>query len=424
MAYELIKEEGDKRVVQFRMDASDLNRVFQKVKKTISKEAKIPGFRAGHVPDSILDKRFGNLIVAEVADKTHKQLTAGLFDDFDWVLADKDPEFDNVLPVEGEDYLYTVTYSVFQTPEPKDYKGIKLVVPSYDPEKAVEETLQHIRRQFVSFDTTDKPAAENDLVVLTYPDPRGNASSAPKELSAVIGQNDIGPGFDELITGVVSGDSFTMQMKVDKGAEPGLKGPSHTFTVKEVKAHSYPELDDDFAARSGGYSTIDELRQKVRDDVTNRFTADLKSFTERQAINSLLEKNVFEVPAFMVENLTEEYISRLDDDENDEASRKAAREIAENKVREFLVLREIAIRENLDVPLEQIEEAVEAGDDRSASLDRNRNDKALQFVIDSAVIEEKDIEEHDHDSEDMPVVPWKWVSVEPSESEARSEGEK
>jgi trigger factor len=421
MAYELIKEDGARRIIQFRMDASELNAIFRKIKKDISKEARIPGFRAGHVPDSILEKRFSSLIVSEAAEKAHKQLAAGLFDDFDWVLADSDPEFDNQLPVEGEDYVYTVTYTVFETPEPVDYRGIKLVVPPYSPEKAVLDTLQHIRTQYVSYDETDLPSAENDLVVLTYPDLKGDGSSEPRVFTAVIGHNDMGPGFDELITGVKAGDSFTMQMKVSgSGDDDGLKGSAHTFTVKAVKAHSYPELDDDFAMKSGGYSTIEELRQKIYADVTRSYETDYRSFTEDQAIDCLLKTNVFEVPAFMVENLTQDFISRLPDKDNsDEASRKTAREMAERKVREFLILREIAIKENLDVAGQEIEDDV---DGKAAALDSSRNEKALKFVIDSAVIEEKGIEEQNREAEEMHGVSWRWVSVEPSEAVAGSEG--
>ena len=418
MAYELIKEDGNKRVIQFTMDSADLKKVFRKVKRDISKEVNIKGFRPGHVPDSIIEKKFGNIILSEVAESAHKQLTEGLFDKFDWVLSDNDPEFETVLPVDGEDYVYSVTYHIFQTPEPVDYKEIKLSVPTYDQEKAVEETIDHIRKQFVTFDETDQLSAEGDFVALTYPDPAVKEDSKPKDLTAVIGQNDIGPGFDELITGVKAGDVFTIQVKVEKGDDPGLNGPAHTFTVKEVRVHSLPDLDDEFAAKAGGFETMEEFRQKVRDDVTARFDSEMKSFTERQAIDTMLDSNVFDVPKFMVENLTQDYVSRLEKGDSTEETKKAAGEMAERKVREFLILREIAIREKLEISAEEIDQALATGDSRSSHLDRNRNEKALEFVLSSAVIEEKVQED---DSQKPDTVPWRWASVD--SSEASDEGE-
>lgn len=421
MGYELIEEDGSKKVVRFTMEAADLQKIFRKVKREISKEVNIPGFRPGHIPDTILDKKFGNLIIAEVAEKAHKKLTEGLFDQFDWVLSDEDPQFENLLPVEGEDYIYTVTYITFETPEPVDYNGILITVPTWDPEKTVEETIEHIRRQFVDFAETDEPAAENDLVVLTYPSP-DEEDAELRELSAVIGQNDMGPGFDEIITGVRSGDEFTMQMKVQKGEEQELAGPAHTFTVKEVKAHSYPELNDEFASKAGGFETVDEFREKIREDVTARYEADMKGYRERLAIDTILESNTFDVPNFMVDNLKQDYLSRLDDEEKDESTVKAARDMAERKVREFLLLREIAIRESLEVPEDELAEAIASGDTRSAFVDRNRNEKALEFVLNGAIIEEKEPQEPEKVSEDIDTVPWSWVRVEPELKEAKTEG--
>lgn len=422
MGYELIKEDGAKKVVRFTMPASDLKRLFRKVKRDISKEISIPGFRPGHVPDAILEKRYGNLIIAEVAEMAHKELSEGLFDQYDWVLSDEDPSFENLLPVEGEDYEYTVTYTTFQTPEPVDYREIKLTLPLVDLEKMTEDTMERLRKQFVDFTETDSPAGENDLVVLTYPSP-DKGDDKPRELTAVIGQNDMGPGFDELVTGVKPGDTFTMQMKITKDGAEEMAGPAHTFTVKEVKAHSFPDLDDEFASKAGGFETLDEFRAKVREDLQTRHDAEMKSYKERLAIDSLLDSNEFEVPGFMVDNLKRDFLERLDDEERDEATVKAAEEMAARKVREFLLLREIAIKESLEISEEEIAEAVEQGDTASAYLDRSRNEKALELVLDSAIIEEKEPEEPQEESGDINTVPWRWVSVEPAGEQTETEGE-
>ena len=71
--------------------------------------------------------------------------------------------------------------------------------------------------------------------------------------------------------------------------------------------------------------------------------------------------------------------------------------------------------------MDDIEKALAAGDSRSSYLDRNRNDKALEFVVNSAVIQEKARED---DSLEPETVPWTWVSVDPSVVEESNEGEK
>ncbi|PIE52884.1 trigger factor [Candidatus Fermentibacteria bacterium] len=423
MGYELIQEDGSKKVVRFTMDASDLGKIFRKVKREISKEALIPGFRPGHIPESILQKKFGNLIIAEVAEQAHRSLTEDFFDNFDWVLSDEDPEFENLLPVEGEDYIYTVTYKVFEAPEPVDYREVKVTVPAFDLDKAVNDTIDNIRTQFVEFEPTEDASAEGDMVILSYPAPDNSEDKEPRDISAVIGRNDMGPGFDELVTGVRAGDSFTLQMQMQNTKE-GVETPSvpaHKFTVKEVRSHTYPELDDEFAKKAGGFDDMDKFREKVREDLSERHAAEMKSYKERLAVNAILENNQFDVPAFMVSNLKNDYLTRLEADQKDEAAVKAAEEMAESKVREFLLLRQIAIAESLEIPEQEIAEAVAGGDSRSAFLDRKRNEKALEFVLNNAIVEEKHPEEPSEGHGDTSAYPWKWVRV---ETEAAEEGER
>ncbi len=418
MAYELIKEDGNKRVVQFTMEAADLKKIFRKVKKDIAKEVNIKGFRPGHVPASIIEKRFGNIIIAEVAENAHKQLANGLFDEFDWILSDTDQETESSLPVEGEDFTYSVTYHIFETPEPVDYKEMKLVLPFYSPEKAVQDTIEHIRSEFATFEKTEEASVKGDSVTLLYANPDADENSELKEIVSVIGKNDMGPGFDELITGVKAGESFTMQISLEKEGETSLQGPTHSITVEEVRAHSLPALDDEFAAKTGEFKTMEELTQKLTEDIVTRFDSEKKSFSERQMIDNLLKSNSFEVPKFMVKNLLKEYISSLEDEDPEEETLKAAEEMAENKVREFLILREIAIRENLEIKEDEMNQAITDGDSKSSYLDRNRNDLALDFILSSAVIENKDPKEHESEAT---TIPWKWVAVDPAQIKVENE---
>ncbi len=167
---------------------------------------------------------------------------------------------------------------------------------------------------------------------------------------------------------------------------------------------------------------MSEFREKVLQDITARYEEEMKGYRERLAVDIILENNQFDVPGFMVENLRTEYLSRMESDEKDESTLKAAAEMAERKVREFLLLREIAIQESLEIPEQEIAEAVASGDSRSAFLDRSRNERALEFVVDNAILEEKTPEEPEEGSGDTDTVPWFWVKVDPGAQEAETEG--
>ncbi len=400
MAYKITSEESNRRTVSFHMTAERVNTLFREVRREIQKDLVVPGFRKGKIPSSILNRRFGNLILSEVAEKAHRELSDPLFEENDWILSDTDPELDPVLPVEGNDYDYTVTYTLFETPPPSDYNGVSIKVPEFDGEKALEEALDEIRNRFVSFDPVERAATEGDLVVLEYP---SRDSSECRRAAVVIGRENMGPGFDELLPGLSAGDGFKARMEF-----PGVEEiPKATdFRVIEVREPKLPELNDEFARTAGGFETMEELREKLMENISTRHAAELKAFRESVVIDSLLSSNVFQPPSFMVNNLAKDYMQRLEEEATPETE-NSVRELAERKVREFLILRQIAIQENLGVTPEEL--ASEGGSVSSAT-DRIRNEKALELVLSKAV--ETPAEHTPEPDAKKEEASWRWTAVE------------
>ncbi len=402
MAYTFTTDESGRKTVVFHMEAERVNALFREVRREIQKDITVPGFRKGKVPSSILTRKFGNLITSEVAEKAHRELSDVLFEENDWVLADTQPEFKPVLPVEGNDFDYTVTYTLFETPEPKDYTGITIAVPPFDEMKALEGELNAILDRFVSFDPVERAAADGDLLVIEYP---SRDSSEPRRAAVVIGRENMGPGFDQLLPGLSAGDSFRARMEF-----PGLDElpPPTVFKVVEVREPKRPELDDEFARSAGGFESVQQLREKVLDNIREKHQAELRAFRESVAIDSLLSSNVFQVPSFMVDNLADDYRKRLEDDEPTPETEGTIRELAERKVREFLVLRQIAITENIQVSPEEMSKT-SAGGSASSSLDRIRNEKALELVLSRAAETVAEPQDEPGGKPDEPS--WRWTLV-------------
>jgi len=131
MSYNVTTDESGRKTVSFHMDAEGVDRLFREVRREIQKDIVVPGFRKGKIPSSILKQKFGNLILSEVAEKAHREMSDVLFEENDWILSDAEPEFKPVLPAEGRDYDYEVTYTLFETPAPTGYRGIAI---ADDPE--------------------------------------------------------------------------------------------------------------------------------------------------------------------------------------------------------------------------------------------------------------------------------------------------
>lgn len=408
--HDIVKSEGNVRTVRFTESADRISELFGKVRKQISRDLDLPGFRRGKVPKSIIDRQYGNIIKAEVADTVRQELTKELLEEQDWILDDTDHENEVRMPAEGSPYSFEMTFSLFETPEPSGTGGITIEVPPLDLEDAVEKTIESFREKMVSFEQVDRPSEEGDLVMLEA-DPAEEGGD-PQVFSVRIGDSHIGEDFDRLVTGVEPGYRFSARMESDDPDEK--ENPVHSFRVTEVRRPVLPELDDEFAEKAAGVENMEELRNRVEESVKARYEQEVSYLKERTVLDSLLKSNPFDPPAYMVNNLKRDYLSRLGEENPGEGTVSAAEEIAEDKVREFLILRAVAEKEGIDIPPEEVEEEMGPEESESSVLDRLRNARALELIMERADITEKKPGNSEKETEgpDQSGASWRWVLVE------------
>ena len=418
--HEIISSEGNVRQVRFTETAERVDKLFGRIRKQISRDLDMPGFRRGKVPKSIIDRQYGNIIKAEVADAVRQDLTARLIDEEDWILDDSDSEEEMELPAEGSPYSFEMTFSLFETPEPEGIDGIRVELPPIDLEKAVEDTLNSFREKMMSFEAVSRPSEEGDLVMLEAQPPEEGGN--PQEFSVRIGDSHLGEGFDDLVRGIEPGYRFSARME---GGEDGEKSnPVHRFLVKDVRRPALPDLDDEFAEKAAGLESLEELRAKVEESVKSRYEQEIAYLKERTVIDSLLESNPFDPPTYMVNNLMKDYLNRLGEEEPGEDTIKAARDMARDKVREFLILRAVAEKEGIEIPDEELEKEKSSEESEYSVIDRLRNRKALELILNRADITDKEASENEGDEKsDTPkeAGAWSWVLVE--EEETGDDGE-
>jgi len=414
--FEIIKGEDNKRTVKFTEDKKGVQRVFADIRRTISKEMDVPGFRPGKIPRGLVERKYGNFIIAEAGDAIRRKLTSDLLDEKDWILEDTDLSKDQVLPVDGEPYTFEIEFSLFETPEPQGYDGIKVKVPLFDVDNAIEEAIEGLRNRMVNFSQVERAVEGGDLVHLT-----ATSEDEPEEsheFDARIGENRFGPGFDELLTGLSAGDTFKARMS-DGNDDSEDTPPAHTFEVLGVKEPVLPELDDEFA-KNADLDSMDELRSKIRENIESRYDEELDYMKRIQISRALLESNKFDPPAYMINNMVEDYLTRVDDEDPDEETRESVRTMAEEKVREFLIMRAIAEKEDIQISAHEIISAKSPEESANSVADRLRNDRAMELVTERVNITEEEIRD-EPESQDEPAddeVQWKWVLEDtPEESE-------
>ncbi len=418
--FDIIKSEDNRRTVLFTESAENISGLFSRIRRQISKDLSMPGFRPGKVPRSIIDKQYGNIIQAEVADSVRQRFTSELLEKEDWILDDKDPEGEIELPVDGNAYSFEMTFSLFETPAPEGIDGIKIEIPSLDLDDAVEETIESFREKMISFDTVDRPSEDGDLVLLEAC-PAGNTEETQK-FNVRIGESQIGTGFDELVTGVVPDFEFSARMDRDVSDED--QPPVHRFQVTGVKCPVLPDIDDEFAEKAAGVKNLEELRSKIEESVRARYDQEIDYLKERSVIDSILASNPFTPPEYMVGNLSQDYIKRLGEDAPGEETETAAKELALNKVREFLILRAVAEKEKIDISDDLVAKETSSEESESSVRDRLRTRKAMELILERADITEKEPKKNDETEayeEDRPDSSWRWIRVEDAEPETCDE---
>jgi len=340
------------------------------------KLARIPGFRKGKVPASIVRQRFAEDIKSEVVEalvpryfreETKKQNLSPV----------SQPRVTDLHIQEGEPLRFKATFEVLPEFKVAAYDDIRVTtIDTNVTDEDVENALNNLRQQHATYSPVedDRPLADGDFAVVSFKGTpkEGEADAKPVEVDEIMveigGANTI-PEFSENLRGAKSGEQRTFDVKyADDFSDKRLAGKSMTYDVevKGIKTRSVPELTDDFAKElSADFNTLDDLRQRLRDNMKAEKEHEAEHQGKDKLIEELVKRNDFPVPEAM---LNEQIDLRLE---------RGLRALAAQGMRpedmkrmDFARLRagqrEAALREvRASLILEQIadEEKVEVGDD-------------------------------------------------------------
>jgi trigger factor len=278
----------------------------------LRREVRIPGFRKGKVPESLLRQRFGDDIRQQVIDALLPRY---------WRQAQAEKSLDPLAPPGIEDLELergkpmTFVASVEIRPEIEigDLGGVDL--PEGDSEPAaqdVEEALLKLRRQHSVWTEVDREAANGDLVVGkaaemaaevdVAEEGEGGGESKPEETSRPVHLEIGGEGVDEelslALTGLKAGQSTEHTRKIDRD---GTAREEHfRIEVEAVKEQELPDFDDSFAERFG-LDNKEALEAAIKEQVGADKVSALRQSRERALLDQLTERYPLELPLGVVQ---------------------------------------------------------------------------------------------------------------------------
>ena len=296
--------EGCKRRLAVEAPAEVVQQEWERAYGRVQKQARLPGFRKGHVPRTLVKLHFASDVRREVAEHlipdVYKQaLTEAQLDPVD------EPDLQDVKLEEGAPLSFVAVVEVKPAIDPGEVMGVDVKhAPGTVGDADVDQAIEAAREGQAEYRTVERGAAPGDLVIIDYTlTPEGQEPTTANGYQFIIGGGTVFAEIDQAVVGASAGDERQVGLRFpDDYRVEDLRGKTGAASVKllEVKEKSLPVLDDDFAKSLGPFETMDAVRVEVRKQLEARRQADDKRALEDKLIDVVLARNTFAVPEAMV----------------------------------------------------------------------------------------------------------------------------
>lgn len=385
--------------VQVEVPAGDVEKATSRAARALAKEMRLPGFRAGKAPTSLVIQRVGFTTVLQEAirEALPEWYELALFDSNVSPIGDPDIEMVSTPDDEGESLEFKFTVGVRPAAELGTYKGLEVGKEEKEvPDEIVDTEVERIREGFARLEQVDRAGAEGDSLLIDF---EGFADGTPfqggtaEDYLLALGSGQLIEGFEEQLAGASAGEDREVKVTfpADYQAEH-LAGKDAVFKVKvkEVREKVLPELDDDFASDASEFDTLDELRADIREKVGTALGSRAEEDFRIEAIDAAVEEATVDVPAELAtaraterwERMERQLAGRgMDPNAFLQMQGKTREELieetkpdAEKELKREAVVTAIAEAEGIEVSEEEMVEALE----HSAEHERTTPEKLLE----------------------------------------------
>jgi trigger factor len=387
--------------------------------------ARLPGFRAGHVPASIIRQRFREDLKSDVVDALVPRYFRQEAEKLGMVPVSA-PRVTDLHIHEGEPLRFKASFEIMPEIKVEGYRELRAEHPQIEvKDEEVEETLNNLRERHAIFTTIDgSPLGDGDFAQASMDgrpkdaDDRTKPVHMDEVLIEIAGTNTV-PEFSANLRGASAGDTRQFEVVYAEDMnDKRLAGKTFIYTVKvdAVKQKNLPELNDEFAKQLGDFTSLDQVRKQIRENVL----AERQHSAEREAkdklVAELVRRNDFEVPEALVDRQIDLRLERglralaaqgmkMEDMKKMDLQRLRAgqRDPAAQDVKSSLLLGRIAELEHIEVSEDELDqefealarqseqslEAVRTRLTQDGGLDRIRNkirsEKTLDFLYHQSV---------------------------------------
>lgn len=395
-------------VLEVEVDADRVADALDKAFKKVVKKVNVPGFRKGKVPRPIFEARYG---VESLYQDAIDILLPGAYTEAvqETKIEPVDrPEVDVEQFGKGQSFIFKAKVTVKPEVKLGEYKGIE--VPVKDAEVTEEEVnaeLERLQQRHAELVVIDEDTAKSgDTVVIDFEgsvDGENFEGGTAERYSLELGSNSFIPGFEDQLIGLGTGDFKDVEVTFPENyhAEE-LAGKAAVFKVKvhEIKRKQLPALDDEFAKDVSEFDTLEEYKQDLTKQMKERKEKENEAAREAEIVEKVAEAAEIDIPEAMIETETDHMMRDFDNrlrsqgmnldmflsfsGQSKDDMKNQMRADAEKRVRNNLVLEQIAKDENIEVTEEDVNEELEKmAEMYKRSVDEIRNILAANGSLDS-----------------------------------------
>ena len=370
--------------VELDIPAEKVQAEIEKIAKDLARVARIPGFRPGKAPITLIRRRFAEEIKSEVLQELVPNRLEQALGEANLVPVTR-PQVEKVDWDLAGGVKFKARFEVLPEFELGDYKNVEIEMDSADVTDAdVDRAIEERREQAATFVPIEgRPIQDGDYAVLKMIGmPEGGSAEPIRMDNALchVGSEETVAAFTENLRGANAGEHRRFEVRYpDDYPEHKLAGKTFQFNaeVVAVKERKLPELNDELAKETGEAETFEELKQKVKQRLEADHAEHRKVLAQEKIVDLLLSRHAFPVPEALVERQMdarlERAVRRLIAQGIDPRGvnvdwvslRRQQRERAEGDVRAELLLDRIATAESIDATEEELESELQGIAERS-----------------------------------------------------------
>lgn len=366
------KSEGVERLLEVSVPLATIKDAEEQTARKYATSVRLPGFRPGKAPASMVRKRFKEAIRQQVLESLVQEAFKEVMEREKLDVAAQ-PHVHDVKFDEGQPLTFELHLEVRPKLELARTEGFRIARPSAEvTDEMAAEQIEALRDQKATWAPVEEQPREGDMVQVLLATPAAEGDEMPEgsPYNLVLGGGQAIPGVEELVMELTPGETKERVVKwpadfPDEAQRDQTKNVR--VTLQEVKRKTAPALDDAFAREVGDFDSLAALETAVRSDLENQAKRDADAQVRQGLLDQIAEANPFDVPPSWVNRMIDAYMQayKIPDDQRQQFGAEFAA-VAEKQVRRDMIIDALSEQQLLQATEKDV-------DDRVAEVAAQRN---------------------------------------------------